>query len=56
MSPLDAARDIELGAFAGWTEPERLVVNVTAIYRQLGAEVATDAVTMFSQMAELASG
>jgi cyclase len=54
MAPLDAAKDIEPGDFASWTEAERLAVNVTTIYRELGADVPADAVTMFSQMAELA--
>jgi glyoxylase-like metal-dependent hydrolase (beta-lactamase superfamily II) len=54
MSPMEAARDIDLDGFGGWTEAERLVVNVTTIYRELGAEVPTDALSLFSQMAELA--
>ena len=55
LSPMEAARDIDLKHFAGWTEAERLVVNVTTIYRELGAEVPADAVSLFGQMAELAS-
>ncbi|QUQ64135.1 MBL fold metallo-hydrolase [Kutzneria sp. CA-103260] len=31
----DAARDIDLGPFAGLGEPERLAVNVHAVYREL---------------------
>jgi glyoxylase-like metal-dependent hydrolase (beta-lactamase superfamily II) len=54
LSPMEAARDIDLDGFGGWTEAERLVVNVTTIYRELGAEVPTDALSLFSQMAELA--
>ena len=30
----DAARDIVLDAFADWTDPERIVVNVYACYRE----------------------
>lgn len=32
-----AARDIPLGAYAGWSDPERIVANVFALYRQWGA-------------------
>src|SRR6516165_3228632 len=42
MTPLDAARDIELGPYAGWGEGERLVVNVQALYRDFGAELPGD--------------
>jgi cyclase len=55
MSPLDAARDIDLGPYSDWGDPERLVVNLTAIYRDLGASVATDPLTMFGQMASFES-
>lgn len=54
MSPMEAAKDIDLDGFGGWTEAERLVVNVTTIYRELGAEIPADALTLFNQMAELA--
>jgi glyoxylase-like metal-dependent hydrolase (beta-lactamase superfamily II) len=35
MPPADAARDIDLGAFAGWVDSERIVVTVDSIYREL---------------------
>ncbi|HEX8802658.1 MAG TPA: MBL fold metallo-hydrolase [Acidimicrobiales bacterium] len=54
MAPLDTARDIDLGAYAGWHEAERVAVNVAALYRDWGGEVPADAVTMFAAMAELA--
>jgi glyoxylase-like metal-dependent hydrolase (beta-lactamase superfamily II) len=54
MSPLDAARDIDLGAFAGLGERERLVINVAAVYRDLGQEVPGDAAGLLGQMAEFA--
>jgi glyoxylase-like metal-dependent hydrolase (beta-lactamase superfamily II) len=53
MTPLDAARDIELGPYAGWGEAERLVVNVQALYRDFGAELPGDAITVFGAMAAL---
>jgi glyoxylase-like metal-dependent hydrolase (beta-lactamase superfamily II) len=35
MDAFDAALDIDLGAFADWENPERIVVNVEAAYREL---------------------
>jgi cyclase len=55
LSPLDAARDIAIDDYRDWTDAERLVVNVATIYRELGAETAGDALTLFGQMAELAA-
>lgn len=34
----DAARRIDLGPYAGWTEPERLIFNVARAYRELRGE------------------
>ena len=36
MTPLEAARDIDLGPYAGWSEAERVVANVHALYRDFG--------------------
>ena len=38
LTPLDAARDIDLGPYAGWRDEERLVVNIQALYREFGAD------------------
>ncbi len=54
MTPMEAARDIELGPYAGWGEPERLVANVHALYRDFGADGPADAVTLVAEMAEFA--
>ena len=35
---LEAARRIDLGPYAGWTEPERLVFNVARAYRECRGE------------------
>lgn len=35
LEPLDAARKIDLGPYADWTEPERLYFNVCRAYREL---------------------
>jgi glyoxylase-like metal-dependent hydrolase (beta-lactamase superfamily II) len=34
LSQLEAAKRIDLGPYAGWTEPERLVFNVARAYRE----------------------
>ncbi len=51
MTPLEAARDIDLGDYAGLGERERFVVNVIAVYRDLGHDVPADSLTMLDQMA-----
>lgn len=38
VSVLDAAKRIDLGPYARWTEPERLVFNVARAYRECGGE------------------
>jgi glyoxylase-like metal-dependent hydrolase (beta-lactamase superfamily II) len=54
LSPLEAARDIDLGPYAGWGERERLVANVHALYRDFGSPSPSDAMTLMAEMAELA--
>ena len=52
MTPLQAAKDIALGRWAGWSEGERLVVNVANVYAEIdGAEM--NVVELFGAMAEL---
>jgi glyoxylase-like metal-dependent hydrolase (beta-lactamase superfamily II) len=53
-SPLEAARDIDLGPYAGWSEPERVVANVHALYRDFGSANPGDAMTLMAEMAALA--
>ncbi len=38
LAPLEAARRIDLGPYAGWTEPERLFALVDRAYRELRGE------------------
>ena len=38
LSEVEAARQIDLGPYAGWTQPERLVFNVARAYRELRGE------------------
>lgn len=54
MSPLEAARDIDLGPYAGWGEAERVVANVHALYRDFGDPTPADALALMEEMAALA--
>jgi glyoxylase-like metal-dependent hydrolase (beta-lactamase superfamily II) len=56
MSPLDAARDIDLGDYAGLGERERFAVNVAAVYRDLGYAAPSDAVAVLDLMAAYGTG
>jgi glyoxylase-like metal-dependent hydrolase (beta-lactamase superfamily II) len=56
LSPLEAARDIILPDYAGWTDGERVVANVTALYREWGASIPSDIATVFGYMAAVAGG
>ena len=52
----EASRRIDLGPYAGWTEPERLVFNVARAYRELRGEpwdAPIDAGAMLHSMFEL---
>jgi glyoxylase-like metal-dependent hydrolase (beta-lactamase superfamily II) len=53
MSPLDAARDIDLGAYAEWGEAERVVANIHALYGEFGARTRPDLMTVMGEMAVL---
>jgi hypothetical protein len=51
MSPLEAAADIDLGPYRDLRQPERLAANVAVLYREMGADVATDAAAIVGLMA-----
>lgn len=55
MDPATAARDIDLGRFAGWPEAERLAANVTTVYRELDPDPGPPLTgpAMFGCMADL---
>jgi glyoxylase-like metal-dependent hydrolase (beta-lactamase superfamily II) len=55
LAPLDAARDLAGGPYAGWGERERLVANLTALARDLALAPDADVLTLFGSMAELAA-
>jgi glyoxylase-like metal-dependent hydrolase (beta-lactamase superfamily II) len=48
----EAARKINLDRFAGWLDPERIVVNVASLYRQFSGRKAApvDRVALFAGM------
>ncbi len=50
----EAARDIDLRPFAGWTDAERIVVNVHALYREFRSDkTPSDAMALFAAMGRL---
>jgi glyoxylase-like metal-dependent hydrolase (beta-lactamase superfamily II) len=49
-----AARDIDLGPFADWSDRERIVVNVDTLYRELGAPGPRSILALFEHMATYA--
>ncbi len=55
MTAFEAAKDIELGAFAGWRDAERIAVNVNTLYKEFNnSSQASDIIELFTQMAALA--
>lgn len=58
LSALDAAKRIDLGPYANWTEPERILFSVERAYRELRGEPYTapiDAIALFRNMHQLRS-
>jgi len=59
MSAADASKKIDLGPYAGWTEPERIIFNVSRAYREFRGEphdTPVDFMEMASVMAEIRAG
>ncbi len=55
MDAAAAAKDIPLGDFAGWSDPERIAVNVDTLYREFrGGDGGADTGNLLAAMAELA--
>jgi glyoxylase-like metal-dependent hydrolase (beta-lactamase superfamily II) len=57
LTALEAAKKIDLGPYADWTEPERLVFNIERAYRELRGEphdAPIDVMGVFRGMHELA--
>ncbi len=58
VSEIDAARRIDLGPYADWTEPERLIFNVRRAYREFRGEpfdVPLDAIALLREATGLAA-
>lgn len=56
LSPLETAKGIELGPYAGWTEPERLAFQVHRAYRERDGrpwDEPVDVTTVFADVATL---
>ncbi|MGH7898796.1 MAG: MBL fold metallo-hydrolase [Candidatus Binatia bacterium] len=56
LTALEAAKRIDLGPYAGWTEPARIVFNVERAYRELRGEpfdAPIDVVALFRGMYEV---
>jgi glyoxylase-like metal-dependent hydrolase (beta-lactamase superfamily II) len=56
LSALEAAKKIDLGPYANWTEPERILFSVERAYREFREEpfdAPIDAVAIFRGMYEL---
>src|SRR5436309_2500182 len=52
MPAFEAAKDIPLDRYASWTDGERIVVNVAAIYRELSGDTThPNVASLFGQMA-----
>lgn len=52
MSWIDAGRDIDLGQYSDWLDPERILINVDSVYRELDpSRPPTHVVELFTQMA-----
>ncbi len=57
LSALEAARDIDLGPYGEWSEPERIVLNVDSVYREIDPAYETPGVlALFTAMAARPEG
>ena len=56
LTPVQAARRLELDRWADWGERERLAVNIANVYAELDGTEPPNALDAFQQMAELALG
>lgn len=57
LTAIEAAKTIDWGPYAGWTEPERIIFNIERAYRELRGEpfdAPIDAAAMLRAMYELA--
>jgi glyoxylase-like metal-dependent hydrolase (beta-lactamase superfamily II) len=51
MSVSEASKDIDLGQYANWGGPERVFLNVNALYKEFGSnQIVGDVMSLFSEM------
>lgn len=58
LTAVEAAKRIDLGPYANWTQPERIIFNVERAYRELRGEsfdAPIDMPTLFREMFEVAA-
>ncbi len=58
LTPQQAAREIDVGAYAGWTDSERIVLNLMRLWLELDGKRASERIDVmdgFTAMAELAT-
>jgi cyclase len=56
LSALETSKKIDLGPYANWTQPERLIFNVERAYREFRGEpwdAPIDVMGLFTAMHEL---
>lgn len=53
VPPLEAARETDLGAFAGWSDPERIVGNLHRAYAELAGEPRGGPIDIAAALADM---
>jgi glyoxylase-like metal-dependent hydrolase (beta-lactamase superfamily II) len=54
MSAAETEGDIQLGDYASWSDPERIVINVDTLYREFSGDTPPpNVIELFGRMAEL---
>jgi len=57
MTAAEAASDIQPGVYASWSDPERIAINIDALFREFANDASpANPIALFSQMATLAKG
>ena len=56
LSPLELARETDLGEYAGWLDSERIVGNLHRAYTDLGAAPSVDVRAALTDMVEYNNG
>lgn len=54
LTPQQAAREIDLGAYAGWTDPERIVLNLMRLWLELDGNRPSTRIDTFEGFAAMA--